>query len=168
MNPVVKFFAKILWHHNLKEIIAFIAALVIALVLIIAACGKIFYPSAAHPMLDRSVGVFEILFSIALVLYHRRALVWAVSVVVFSAFCGYTLHWLIHGLPCHCMGKLVKLPTAVTLVTDIVFITISLFLTYVLALPRKYFKRLPLVGLGCALVGYLAACIVWWALKAQL
>lgn len=168
MNPVAKFFAKVLWGRNLKEVIALAASILIALILIIAAFGKIFYSSPAHPMLDRGIGFFEILFSIALITYHRQALAWMGSTLVFSAFAGYALHWLIHGLPCDCMGKMVKIPTGFTFFLDLVFIALSFFLTYALGAPKKYFKWLPFAGFAFAVLGYVLASVVWWSLKVQL
>ncbi len=168
MNPIVKFFTKVLWARNLKEIVALIAAVIIAIVLLTAAFAKMFYPSAAHPWLDRIVAVFELIFVIALLYFNRKALMWTVSSLVFFLFSGYALHWMIHGLPCSCMGKLVKLPNGVSFTIDVIFVGVSLFLAYSLGLPKQRFRLLPLVGLAMMVVGYFAACGVYAMLKAQL
>jgi hypothetical protein len=140
------------------KIIAFFIALLLALALVFAAIGKIFYPDELllpfWKALDFYVGCFEILFAIALVYFHRKPQMWGLTGLVLASWTGFSLFWYCVKLPCGCMGKLVELPNGITLAFDLIFLGMSLFLMSRLG---RFYWWIPITGVICGLASYFLA-----------
>lgn len=146
--------------QKMTRIAALVSAMIIALILIITAFSKLFYPSDVLKLLDFSTGLFELIFLGALLLFHRYWQIWAFCACVFGSWGGYSLYWAIKGMPCGCMGKLMPLPKEVALGLDSLFVVLSLFLVYNLSVKRGVFTKCILFVLISVLGGFYFAKVV--------
>src|SRR3990172_891780 len=150
---------KICWQSIYKKLmdnsyaIALAAALVLAFILITAAVGKIFYPSKLLARLDFVVGVFEICFTIMLIVGRRLWQVWIAAALIFASWLGYSVFWYYLELPCSCMGKLIELPKGFTIFLDLFFFFLSLWLAQLLGAKNKIIYLAFLLGFLFALMG---------------
>lgn len=147
-------FFKLLKSRSVAEKIALYASIATAIVLSIAAWGKMFYPSEYLITLDRWISVFEILFLLAIVLFRKRWQMWLIASMVFSAWGGYALYWWSVQLPCSCMGRMLNIPSAISMSFDVVFFASSLVITYLLGGRLSWIYFGILSGCMAILVGF--------------
>src|SRR5579871_6123821 len=79
-------------------------AIVIGIVLVIAAIGKMFFPLESLKIIDRSASVFEIVLLLLIFIFRNEWKLWWGAALVFSAWLGFALFWETLKLPCACMG----------------------------------------------------------------
>ena len=137
--------------------IALCACIAIACVLAIAACGKMFYPSEYLKALDRWISAFEILFLFAIVFFRRRWQLWLAASSVFAAWGGYALYWCCVKLPCACMGKMLNIPSGISIAFDMIFFASSLFIAYLLGGRLRWIYLSLITGCLAVLAGYVFA-----------
>ena len=114
-------------------------------VILMAAYGKMFFPSEDLYLLDFSVSLFEIGFLVFLILYRNRIEMWLIASMVFSCWGGYALFWYLVELPCSCMGAYITIPDGFSLSMDALFYVISLCMAFVLG-ARKQLMLLSLLN----------------------
>lgn len=140
---------------------AAVAAGVLAVVFLVAAVGKLFFPEPMPQPWDsmsRMVAVFELVFALVVLRYYARSMAWAAVCVVMGGWSGFALYWLFVKLPCGCMGKMLDLPSGMTFAFDLIFFALSLNLMK--RLGRFY--TWGLIGAGIAgIVGYVIAGVVF-------
>ncbi len=129
-------------------------SLTISAVLVLAAVGKILYPSEFLKTLDRWIGAFELLFVPAIIYFRKRWQMWTVAAVIFAAWGGYALYWHCLELPCSCMGASLHIPTKYSISFDALIFVGSLFLGYRLKGVIEWTCLGVLSGCMSALVGY--------------
>jgi len=141
---------------------------IISAFLLFAAYSKLFHanpklvlldPAAwtLHPkglLLDHVVAVAEIIMVLALLVFHRRALMWAVTAVLFAGFCGYALFLLLRGEPCGCFAMLWEPPKGFTVILDTVFMAAALALAAWAGLRKQLIVLTAIGMLGAFGVGY--------------
>lgn len=128
--------------HQLPGAVAalpLLAAIGIGSVVLVAAYGKMFFPSEELAYLDYSVSIFEVIFLSFLWMYWNRKEMWLATSMVFASWGGYSLFWFLAELPCTCMGEAVSIPKGFTLVLDALFFLISMSLAYFLGLQKRKF-----------------------------
>lgn len=137
--------------------ISLLAAILVAVVLIVASCGKLFYPRKELLNLDFTVCLFELMLSAILIVCHRRYEVWLLAAVVFALWGGYALFWDLQELPCSCLGESIEIPQITTLLLDAFFFVVSVVLAGYLGASWKAIGLLlmlaPLLVLGGYKVG---------------
>ncbi len=113
---------------------------VIALALIIAAYGKIFFPVESLKIFDRCTGIGEVLFAVAILVFRKKWQLWIFSSTLFASWCGYALYWYFLELPCSCMGEMFTIPTLLSICLDALFfvplLVVGLFVGREQALDR--------------------------------
>lgn len=134
-----------------------IAALTIGVVLLIAAYGKLFYPLENLKVLDRWVSFIEIFFVVAIFFFRNRAWLWLGAAAIFAAWCGYASFWSGLQLPCDCMGALIEMPTGLSISLDILFLSMSFALGYLLKAAWTQIYLALLTACLMALAGYASA-----------
>lgn len=154
-------FLKKLKRSAVAEKIALYASLVIACVLAIAAFGKMFYPSEYLKTLDRWISVFEILLLFTIVIFRRRWQLWLTGSSIFAAWGGYALYWCCVKLPCACMGKMLNLPSAISISLDVIFFVASLGIAYLLGCRLRWIYLSLITGSLAILAGYVFASLVY-------
>ncbi|MBS0621242.1 MAG: hypothetical protein JSS61_07305 [Verrucomicrobia bacterium] len=137
------------------QLVLLVSALIVAGVVLVAAYGKLFYPSVAFKVLDRVVSVLEILFATLLLIFHRRLIAWITASLLFALWSGYSLYWYLLELPCKCMGDLFNIPTGFMVALDGIFLGAGLFFSYALGLKKKL---LCLSILGAAILAFAGFC----------
>jgi hypothetical protein len=137
-------------------------AIVIALILLAAAIVKILYPSLLLKNLFMAVSVFEIALACGLLCFARRWQAWAVLVLVFAAFAGYSLYLAIFGLPCPCLGLALKLPLGSSLIVNIVILACGWFvLKRYDRIPSRRAHWILVSSIVLLVIGYLVALSVY-------
>lgn len=126
----------------------------IAIVLALAAFGKIFYPLDSLKILDRSVGAFEIFFLLLIFFLRNRWGMWLSAAVLFSAWMGYAFFWENLKLPCSCMGSLIRIPTLFSILLDQLFLFCSLVAAYLLGAQKQWVCLSIVCSFLSALIGY--------------
>lgn len=111
-------------------------ALLQSLVLLVAAYGKMFYPTEDLGRLDFGVSVFEVGLVANLILYRRYWQMWTLLALVFATWGGYSFFWYQTELPCSCMGESLDLPNGFSLVINIIFYCMSVGCATMLGAPR--------------------------------
>jgi len=101
------------------------SAVFYSIFLFLAALAKIIYPNESLAAIDRSVGYFEIIWAAVILVFHGKEKVWAGTALVFAAWAGYSSFWLVRGLPCSCIGRVIELPPGGAVVLDAVLFTIA-------------------------------------------
>lgn len=143
-------------------------AAIISAFLLFAAVSKLFYANpklvlldpaswTLHPkglLLDHVVAVTEIVMVLALAIFHRRALMWAITAVLFAGFCGYALFLLLRGEPCGCFAMLWEPPKGFTVILDTLFMAAALALAAWGGLRRQLVVLTAIGMLGAFGVGY--------------
>lgn len=145
-------------HRRIPQRIAFIVAIVLAIVLLLSALGKILYPlDIPNPwkMISLWIAIFEIFFAFLLVRFYYVPGLWNFTAFILAGWGGYSLFWCIAKLPCGCMGKMLNLPNGSTLGFDIFFLSLSLFLAA--KLSRRLSFLLFLASAIAAIIGYFIA-----------
>ncbi len=141
---------------------------IISAFLLFAAYSKFFYANpklvlldpanwTLHPkglLLDHVVAVAEIVMVLALLVFHRRALMWAITAVLFAGFCGYALFLLLRGEPCGCFATLWEPPKGFTVVLDTVFMAAAIALAAWGGLRKPLIVLTAIGMLGAFGVGY--------------
>jgi hypothetical protein len=133
------------------------SALLIGVVLIVAAIGKIFFPIESLKTFERVVGIFEILFFLTIFFYRNKWQAWLTAIVIFGAWGGYALFWANVKLPCNCMGTMLPVPTCLSLVLDLFFYLGSLGLGVILGAKKRNVYLSVICSLFAALVGFALA-----------
>ena len=134
--------------------VAFGVAIIIGLILVVAAYGKLFYPAEFLTTFERWVSVVELLFLGALFFFRKHWQMWVGAAIIFAAWCGYALFWYLLKLPCNCMGAMLSIPTAFLITLDFVLFASSLIVAYLLKAKRRYIYLSILSGLFAALIGF--------------
>ncbi|GEM_PF-3341708 len=154
-------FFKNLGRRALAEMIALYSSIVVACVLAVAAWGKIFYPSEYLKTLDRWTSVFEIIFLFTIVIFRKRRQLWLLASSIFAAWGGYALFWCCVKLPCACMGKMLNIPSAVSISLDALFFILSLFVSCLLGSQLRSICWGLIAGCLAILAGYAFASLVY-------
>jgi hypothetical protein len=139
---------------RMTHAIALGLAIVIGIILVIAAYGKIFHPIETLKIVDRSVAIFEILFLLAIFFFRNRWQMWLGAAVVFAAWCGAALFWFFLKLPCGCMGSMIHMPTVCSILLDCLFFFSSLVVGYLLGAMGRSIYFSILCALFASLVGF--------------
>ena len=154
-------FFKKLKKPAVAERIALYSSIVIACVLAIAAFGKMFYPSEYLKTLDRWISAFEILLLFIIVIFRRRRQLWLTASSIFAAWGGYALYWCCVKLPCACMGKMLNIPSAISISLDAIFFVLSLCIAYLLGCRLRWIYLSLITGSLSILGGYVFAGLVY-------
>ncbi len=141
---------------NFKVKLSFYASLFVGLILLIAAFSKLFFPSDLLITFDRLIAIFEVMLVASLVLFHDEWKSWALIAPIFMLWAGYSFFWMLWGLPCGCLGKLVHLPSGLTLSLDILFFITALWLATLLGAGKRL-KLVLLAAVGGVPVGFFIA-----------
>ncbi len=144
-----------------SKTIALSSALLIGVVLIIAAIGKIFFPIESLKTFERFVGVFEILFFLAIFFFRNKWKTWLAAIVIFGAWGGYALFWVNVRLPCNCMGAMVPVPTYLSLVLDLLFYVGCLAVGALLGAKKTNVYLSLICSLFAGLVGFALGDFLW-------
>lgn len=136
------------------------SALIVALVLLLAAYGKIFYPAQALEGFDRTVGVLEFVLLGFLLLFRNASLMWLFASVVFASWGGYALFWHLLSIPCCCMGGALHIPSFVSLSIDGLFWVLSLTMARVAGATKRQLMGSLLIGIVAVVLGFFVAEIV--------
>lgn len=97
-------------------------------ILVVSGIGKLLQPLPGLPLLSRGIGSFELIFSAAVLVFHGKKEIWWMTSALFSLWAGYALFWLIQGLPCGCLGKIMELSPGVALAVDGGLIAVSMLM----------------------------------------
>ena len=136
-------------------------SLFVGIVLIIAAVGKIFFPIASLAGLERTVGVFEILFCVAIFLLRKQWQMWLAAAVIFGGWGGFALYWVKAKLPCNCMGAVLPIPSELSFALDLIFYFGSMIFGAWLGARKEFIYSNFLFSLFAALVGFaFADCLL--------
>jgi hypothetical protein len=111
-------------------------AILISLVLLVTAYGKLFHPAASLKGVDRVGGLFELILLGLLVVFRHSGRMWLSASVVFGAWGGYAWFWTRLELPCGCMGELLHIPSPLSLALDLLFIALSFMMAYFLKIKK--------------------------------
>jgi hypothetical protein len=154
------------------KVYTLIASLVIAVVLVVTAIIKLFYPTEFLEWLQFCVAGGEFVLAVLLLTFHRRLLPWILSLFLFAGWGGYSLFWLIYNLPCSCLGKLYDPPRGISFGVDVLFFLACCLSLYFLArktIPhyKRFFIILFSVSLICGGIGFVFAQSVNDMLKQQ-
>ncbi len=141
--------------HNNAIALGF--AIVIGVVLVIAAFGKMFYPLESLKIIDRSASIFEIILLVLILFFRTEWKIWWGTALVFSAWLGFALFWGTLKLPCACMGSVIRVPTLFSIVVDLLFFFSSLWVANLLGARRKWIYLNLLCSAFACLFGYLFA-----------
>ncbi len=155
-EDMIKRYLKRHWREGL----ALLSSLIVALVLLVAAYGKIFYPAQALEGFDRTVGGLEFVFLVFLLLFRNTSLMWLFASVVFASWGGYALFWHLLSIPCGCMGGALHIPSAISLSIDGLFWVLSLTMARVTGSTRRKLMGSLLIGIVAAVLGFFVAEIV--------
>ncbi len=136
-------------------------SLFVSCVLVMAACGKLFYPAEFVKNLDRWVGSFELIFILLILCSRNFFALWLFASYVFAAWGGYVLYWYFLKLPCHCMGAMLNIPTLLSILVDILFCALSLILAHLLGAKRKWIYLSALFCLMAMGIGYFFGSYVY-------
>lgn len=147
--------------RHFKSGIALFSALLIGLVLLVAAYGKLFYPTPALEIFDRTIGFLEFIFLVILILFRTEAVVWLVASIIFASWGGYALFWHLSSVPCGCMGGAVHIPSSLSLSIDGLFWILSLTVAQILGSPKRKRIGACLIGVVTATMGFFAAKVVY-------
>jgi len=131
-----------------------IVSLLIGAVLALAAWGKLFYPAKLLKTLDQWIGVFEIVFLLAMILLRKQRWLWLGASNIFAAWGGYAVYWCCLKLPCNCMGAMLNIPSVLSISMDLVFYAACLALSFFLGTTRVQLYLSILCSFMMALVGY--------------
>ena len=141
--------------HNNAIALGF--AIIIGIVLLIAAFGKMFYPLESLKIIDRFASVFEIVLLFLIFTFRNKWKIWWGAAVVFSAWLGFALFWETLKLPCACMGSVIRVPTLFSIVIDLLFFFSSLWVAYLLGARRKSIYLNLLCSVFSCLLGFVFA-----------
>lgn len=130
-------------------------SILFAVVLLFTAFAKITYPNEALTDFFLGVGVFEAVLALALIYYSTRIELWVVAALVFAVWAGYSLFWLIWGLPCECLGQMMELPPGASLVADIAFYGSAIYVLRLLGANLKQIHFLYLFSFFMTILGFL-------------
>ena len=134
-----------------------IASLFVAVILLVTAFVKLFYPTQFLEWLQYTVAVGEVVLAAILVFFHRKLFGWVLGLLLFAGWAGYSLFWLLKGLPCGCLGRLYEPPQGLSLGADALFYLLACIS---IGLIQKKKKTLPIViviSLVCLGIGYFFA-----------
>lgn len=141
----------------------FFTALAIAVLFLISSVAKWFFPSNLPFYLDQIAGTLEIFGAILILLFFRRAWVWATLTVLFSLFLGYSLFWFINNENCSCFGKILPISAGITATIDAIAIGLSFWSWGKIEPAVSQKKRLFLLIDGLVLlIGFLFALTISW------
>ena len=121
------------------KVITGVSALILSLLLLIAAYGKLFYPSEGLYILDYIASVCELVLLANLILYCNRWKMWLIASSVFATWGGYSFFWYQVELPCFCMGASLDLPSGLSLIINGLFYALSMTMVYLLKASRQWF-----------------------------
>lgn len=136
------------------EAISLMSAVVLSGILLIAAYGKMFFPSEKLIFLDFAVSIFEIILLSLLILYRNRWEMWLIAGLVFACWGGYSIFWYQVELPCTCMGASLDIPEGFTLALDAFFYSLSLSIAFLLGAKRRWLYLSLFNALLFAIGGY--------------
>lgn len=148
------------------EAVSLLSAVVVSGILLVAAYGKMFFPSEKLIALDFAVSIFEIILLSMLILYRNRWEMWVIAGLVFSCWGGYSLFWYQVELPCTCMGASVSIPEGFTLALDAFFYSLSLCIAFLLGAKKRWLYLSLFNGLLFGMGGYAFANLIYhrWVL----
>lgn len=119
------------------QVVSLLSALFLSSIILVAAYGKLFFPSDDLPILDISVSFLEMGLIAFLILYRNRIEMWLIASMVFASWGGYSLFWYLVELPCSCMGESIYVPHGFSLVIDTLFFSLSLCVAFLLGARKK-------------------------------
>ena len=131
-------------------------ALIISSILLVAAFGKIVFPPSFLKIFFCGIGFFEIFLGFILLFFHRYFQIWCILASVFALWGGYAMFWAMVGLPCACFGKIMEISPKISLLLDLIFFTLSLYMAYYLGLSPSKGRLLVVLSIFFAMVGFLA------------
>ena len=140
-----------------KPLVVTALAVCIAMVLLVAAYGKMFYPTEDLRILDIWVSVFEVVLLANLILYRYRGEMWLIASFVFACWGGYSLFWYRAELPCSCMGEALKLPDGLSFFMNIVFYGVSIGMARWLGIPWRLWLSGFCIAILLTLSGWMIA-----------
>lgn len=87
------------------EAVSLLSAVVVSGILLVAAYGKMFFPSEKLIALDFAVSIFEIILLSMLILYRNRWEMWVIAGLVFSCWGGVFSFLVSGGAALHLYGR---------------------------------------------------------------
>lgn len=102
-----------------------ILSFIISAILIVAAIAKMRAPTAAFPDVSYATSIFEIFFSLILILFFSHWEMWALAAIIFASWAGFSCFWMVFGIPCSCFGSWALLPPGILFTSDMGFVVLS-------------------------------------------
>ena len=141
----------------------FFTALAIAILFFVSALAKWYFPSNLPLHLDEIAATFEVAAALMVLLFFRKAWVWAALTVLFSLWLGYSLFWFIRHETCGCFGNVLPLSAGITATVDAIVIGLSFWNWGKIESAQTKKKLLFVVIDGMVLViGFLIAVTISW------
>lgn len=134
-----------------------ILSFILCLILMGAAIAKLTAPVAAFPDVEYAAAIFEIGLSIALLSFSSHWEMWGVAGIIFASWAGFSLFWLLWGIPCGCLGSLVIWHPGILFGMDIAFISLSIFMLRRLGAQYAQLSKILLFCLPMAILGFILA-----------
>jgi len=141
---------------NVKALRAIIFgfSLFVGIILLVAATGKIFFPVPSFVILERFVGLFEVLFCLVIFFLRNRWQLWLAAAVIFAGWEGFAFYWIKVKLPCPCMGAMLPMPKGFAAILDLIFYFGSYALAALLGAKRKFIYLSLISSLLAGLIGF--------------
>ena len=121
-----------------QQAVLWLSTLLLATILLVAAYGKMFYPTEELSRLDFWVSIFEIGLLANLILYRNHWAMWLFAAGIFACWGGYSLFWFQAELPCSCMGAYFDLPNGLSLAINGAFYVLSVGLARWIGAPSSW------------------------------
>ena len=141
----------------------FFTALAIAILFFVSALAKWYFPSNLPLHLDYLAATLEIVAALVLLLFFRKAWVWAALTVLFSLWLGYSLFWFIRNESCSCFGNALPLSAGITATVDAIVIGLGFWNWGKIesSQPKKKLLFVLIDGL-VLIIGFLIAVTISW------
>jgi len=145
----------------LKHRVAFCSAIIIAVVLMAAAMGKIFFPPEEIEWFYFSIGMLEIGLIACLLIFFKKWITWILLALIFASWGGYAFFWMSAHLPCSCMGSRVEFPPQFSFYVDVVFWGLTTCMGYLLGASRIIVRMILIASFFLGWGGYELASFVF-------
>ena len=112
---------------NFKKHKLIIASLFVGLICLIAGVFKILHPAKKGFLIYEAAGGMQLFYAFILPMHFRSRATWAVSLLCFSSYFGYSLYMNLIDKMCMCFGSKVQLPPLYTFSILGLLITLSVY-----------------------------------------
>lgn len=131
-----------------------LAALGVSIVLLIAALGKLLYPSTRWHTLDLWTGGVELLLICVLLWRSTSRIVWSALSLIFALWAGYNIFWWSLGRPCGCFGEMLRPASGFSLTLVLILFSLSVGMAFLFGVRRTLFYLLITLCIPLGYAGY--------------